>query len=296
MDNNLYTIGQVANICGITTEQLRHYDKKNILKPLVRAAENQYRYYTERQIEDVLLIKELKRLGLPLKTISTLINNKELTVIKNHLQDNMQVLRRELITTQRRYNQLIDMFLCVTEAINILEKQHTGYAKEKFDADIQIVDVPLRKIIFTRYISDASIYSSFIHRYAELLSLIDRNNYGCFSPICAVFHNHYSKQFMETESERNGDLELFMNVEDESENRHSENTRMFGGFKAAMTVHIGDYKHTNVIYDRLTKWALSQGYRTNGISFQEFVVGRTITDKVSDFITRIYLPINCFEI
>lgn len=296
MENNLYTIGQVAEICGITTEQLRHYDKKNIFSPMVRDDHNNYRYYTERQIEDILLIKELKRVGLPLKTIATLVHNKELFVIKNHLQDSMQVLRRELTSVQRQYNHLIDVLLRVTDAISILDKQNMESAAQGITTEIEVVDVPVRKIVSTRYLSDSSVYSSFIHRYAELLSLVDRNEYGCYGPISAVFHDHYAKQFLETESERMGDLELFMCLEDENENRRSENTRMFGGFKAVAMVHIGDYKHTNAVYDKLADWAQAHGYATTGISFQEFVVGRTITDKVGDFVTRVYLPINCHDI
>lgn len=68
-----YTIGQVAKICNISTEQLRHYDRTGIFCPSIRDDENNYRYYTESQINDILLLKELKKVGLPLKTIGILI-------------------------------------------------------------------------------------------------------------------------------------------------------------------------------------------------------------------------------
>ena len=38
--------------------------------------------------------------------------------------------------------------------------------------------------------------------------------------------------------------------------------------------------------------AESIGYHVSGISFQELIIGRSITDEEDNFITKIYLPLN----
>ena len=73
MTGKQYTIGQMAKICSMTAEQLRHYDKNHVLSPNGRGRDNDYSYYTEEKIEDLLLIKELKKVGLSLRSIAELL-------------------------------------------------------------------------------------------------------------------------------------------------------------------------------------------------------------------------------
>ena len=68
--------------------------------------------------------------------------------------------------------------------------------------------------------------------------------------------------------------------------------RLFGGFLAACTTHVGHYRYTRAAYDELAAWAESIGYHVSGISFQELIIGRSITDEEDNFITKIYLPLN----
>lgn len=41
-----FTIGETAALLGVSTQTLRFYDKKSILKPGYTDNENGYRYYT----------------------------------------------------------------------------------------------------------------------------------------------------------------------------------------------------------------------------------------------------------
>ena len=64
-DEKRYTIGQMAKLCNVTTKQLRHYDENNILSPCYKDEETTYRYYSESQLEEILLIKELSESVFP---------------------------------------------------------------------------------------------------------------------------------------------------------------------------------------------------------------------------------------
>lgn len=89
---------------------------------------NNYRYYSERQLGDLLLIQELNRFGIPLKTIVALVQNQELFLLKSMLEENLQQMRRELEQKQLQYHQLVDALLRIQDGIMRLEaaKQPNG--------------------------------------------------------------------------------------------------------------------------------------------------------------------------
>jgi DNA-binding transcriptional MerR regulator len=286
----LYTVGEMAKLCNVTAEQLRHYDKNKIFSPKIRDENNNYRYYTEQQVDDVLLIKELKNINIPLKTIGALIRNKELTLIKSKLEENMYVLRQQIEETNQRYNQMVDILLRVTDALSVINEQYRINSIEPVDKSFCIVEVPKRFIVSTCYEGSYSVEDSFIFRYAELLSIIDNYHLVASNMISAIFHDHYSKQFPDQSGNTIGNLEIFKNIS--SPNKDCSNCRLFGGFKAACATHVGHYRNMDSIYHDLNKWAAAQGHGVSGVSFQEFVIGRIITDKEKYYITRIYLPLN----
>ena len=100
MKEKQYTIGQIAKICNVSAEQLRHYDRLRILSPKGRGENNGYRYYTEPHIEDIMLIKELKRIGLPLKSIGSLLQDKNLDQITYKEIWNYSAILQEAYTTR----------------------------------------------------------------------------------------------------------------------------------------------------------------------------------------------------
>ena len=288
MEKKQYTIGQMAHICNVTANQLRHYDKKGILSPQGRQ-DNNYRLYTEKQIDDILLIKELKKIGLPLKSIASLIRDKELGLIKSQLGTRMCQIRQEMAFLQRQSNQLVDVMFRIMEAMVVIEgTRFAGQAENP--EDIRLVGIPKQKVVFTRYRDDLGATVNFVHRYAELLSVMEQNQLFATGPIYALFHQHYSKQFSQEESERMGDLEIFIPVDGDCPSLPQIHS--FGGFQAAMATYVGDYPGTKKAYDRLDEWATEHGYAPSGISFQEFVVGRTITDRPECYMTKIYYPLD----
>lgn len=67
-----YSIGQVAEITGLSTKTLRFYEEKEIIKSASRK-ENGYRYFTEENLDEIKLIKYARDLGLPLSEIKKLM-------------------------------------------------------------------------------------------------------------------------------------------------------------------------------------------------------------------------------
>ena len=69
------TISEFSEWTGIPRSSLIYYDKVGLFRPAYRA-ENNYRYYTYLQTITVNLISTLRRIGVPLETISNLMRNR----------------------------------------------------------------------------------------------------------------------------------------------------------------------------------------------------------------------------
>lgn len=60
-------IGKLAQLCGVSTKTIRHYEQIGLLKQAAR--KGSYRLYRERDVELVRLIKQSQQLGFSLAEI-----------------------------------------------------------------------------------------------------------------------------------------------------------------------------------------------------------------------------------
>lgn len=82
-----FTTGEFAAICGTTKATLFHYDKMGVLCPK-RDPDNNYRYYTDKQVADFDTISSLAEIGTPLSEIRELRENW-------HQEDYLELLDRK---------------------------------------------------------------------------------------------------------------------------------------------------------------------------------------------------------
>ena len=297
MSDKLYTIGKISALTNVSIDQLRNYDKIGLLKPEGRGSNN-YRYYTENQLEDILVIKELKNIGIPLRMIGKFLENGDLETIQKTLEENLQIKRDEIYRLQKQYNDLVDALINVERAISHKKELTAGMEnppaedKAAYSSGFEILSISERPIISLRRKSRCYKTNHYTERYMELQNLIEKTSIDAGRSWFIVYHDPYQCIF-DWGEDAVGDMEFFSNVKHgyASENSHC---RIFGGFQAACATYVGAYdsdKHQQ-IYEELTDWALSLGYHTAGISYQELVIGRNITSNPEDFITKIYLPLN----
>lgn len=69
----MLTIGEFAQLSRVSPRMLRHYDAIGLLRPAHIGQENGYRYYDERQLADVVRIRQLSQFGFPLSEIGALL-------------------------------------------------------------------------------------------------------------------------------------------------------------------------------------------------------------------------------
>ena len=69
-DENLFKIGEVIKIMGITRKTLLVYEDMGLLKPAVKDEESGYRYYSADNMTQIRSIRSLQSLGLSLKEVA----------------------------------------------------------------------------------------------------------------------------------------------------------------------------------------------------------------------------------
>lgn len=72
---NKYTVKDVTKMLGVSNHTLRYYDKLGLCKPHRMA--NNYRYYTDADLQTLKYIIVLKYGGLSLEEIKVILSNKQ---------------------------------------------------------------------------------------------------------------------------------------------------------------------------------------------------------------------------
>jgi DNA-binding transcriptional MerR regulator len=106
-----WSIAQVAQMSGVTSRTLRHYDDIGLLKPAY-VGHNGYRYYEEAELLRLQQILVLRELGLALGDIATAIDSEP---------DTLAALKRQHIRLLAERNRMARMVETVARTIAELE-------------------------------------------------------------------------------------------------------------------------------------------------------------------------------
>ncbi|MFQ3792926.1 MerR family transcriptional regulator [Staphylococcus nepalensis] len=69
-----YSTGELGKLFNISNRSIQFYDKKDLLKPAY-IKDNNYRVYTEKEVEKLKIILILKNMDISLKDITELLKN-----------------------------------------------------------------------------------------------------------------------------------------------------------------------------------------------------------------------------
>lgn len=117
-----YTIGELAELAGVSIKTLRVYEKKGLLLP-ERNTENGYRVYTEDAVSELEKIQLMKYLDFSLDQIGVFLKQYETVGREELLQEQKRLLER------KRF-QLESVIACVDRAI--LESRENKQDRDSF--------------------------------------------------------------------------------------------------------------------------------------------------------------------
>lgn len=113
-NEQLLSVGQVADSLGVTVRTLHHYDEIGLLRPEERSLSG-YRLYTEENLSRLQHIVVYRRLGFALDEIAVLLDDPTVDVAEH--------LRRQRDTVMSRLGELNELVTAIDHA---LEREMTG--------------------------------------------------------------------------------------------------------------------------------------------------------------------------
>ncbi|KJK09597.1 transcriptional regulator [Terrabacter sp. 28] len=102
-----WTVGQVADLFGVTVRTLHHYDEIGLLVPSERSRAG-YRHYTDEDLVRLQQVVVYRRLELPLDEIATLLDG---------FEDAADHLRRQRATVMTRLDELRELVSAIDRAL-----------------------------------------------------------------------------------------------------------------------------------------------------------------------------------
>ena len=85
-------IGELEKRTGVTKQNIRFYERKGLLKP-ERNVRNQYREYTEKDVQDLMMIKMFRKLGMSLEEIGRVLEKD--TTLESAVKKQMDSLEKK---------------------------------------------------------------------------------------------------------------------------------------------------------------------------------------------------------
>lgn len=157
-----YTIGQVSKIIGISIDRLRNYDKIDLIKPYYTDENTGYRYYIGEQFRTLRFINYLRKIGVPLKEIKKIFNNKinseefvnfldsKIIEIEDEIE-NLQLLKSDILEKKERIENSIKRSSITNIYIKEIEERYV--ISKEMQNDIDFI-LQYKEDIFENFRSD----------------------------------------------------------------------------------------------------------------------------------------------
>ncbi len=183
-EKKLLTIGKMAKKCQLNVQTLRYYESIHLIKPQYTDNKTGYRYYSNDQFYDLLLVKHFKSYGFSLIDIKDFLNEKDIDGISNLYLKKMDKIEKKIIELNHIKKKLKNCFKEVNRGI-----------KNSNNKSIGINYFPKRPIIFIRK-KIKNTYDAKVQLYNELLNIIQENKITIQSNYMLIYHQNYLNKNM----------------------------------------------------------------------------------------------------
>lgn len=123
-------IGDIAKRLGISTRAIRYYEELCLIVP--KRSNGGFREYSETEVEKLITILKLKKLGLSLEEIKTLVGIKTCVEDKEAISNLLQYLHEHLHEFEEKIEDYKDGITEVSKLINFIN--HCKECKEHVKA------------------------------------------------------------------------------------------------------------------------------------------------------------------
>lgn len=245
----------------VSTRMLRHYDKIGLLKPIIDG-NNNYRYYSEKQIEIISKIKELRACSFSLDEIYNIIENNNEVFLKEASIEKLKELSKLTGDYEKSINNLREIIDVVGE--------------ESFD---NIYEISLTKkdchnrIVCRENISEYDIDVTF----DEIHEIIENRKLKANS--CSILLNNFNRANENNYKVSVGIREIY--------NDDKYETKMSKKGKYISTIHYGDYNNIGNAYNSIIKYASKNNIAIDNSFEEKYLLDGVYTSLKNEYITEV---------
>ena len=289
MNKKTYSSAEVCKLCNMSRKKLRYYEERGLLQGVLRGEENNYRYYMEGHINELLIKKELQNSGFSLNEIVAMSLDSSLNGIYKSVKKRMLNAKEELKQSMMRYEQSTEKYFQLLEAVSFLKIQLADADIDPEEENYKIIDYPSQDVVALSYegtFLDAE--RSFFINLAKLYTIIEEYGITTLASLTSIYHNHYDSVQCAFHGEMNK-VEICMPVVNMK--KPCPYYKKIEGFRGVITKHIGSYNvGLDATYVKLLKWAKKQGYKLANTSVEDALISPLLTTNDAYWVTNIMIP------
>lgn len=284
-----YSIGKISKECDVTIKTLRYYDKIKLLQPEYRDENSNYRYYTKKQMVDVLIIRRLRALNISIKNIKSIISKPSIENYINIIKKKSDELSSEIDHLQAKKAACDVILNRMINGKEIMEDGNDGISFGECTKNVKIEEIPVSRILYSRKImknyNNAAVS---LDRWLDIYEQCTNNGISMQSSIITTYYAEPLAQFLLSDC----DVEFGVSINIDTDLQKSNtNTRIAGGHKAYTAYHVGRYSEIIKSHVALIQWLHKENYEISGPISEVFVISPLDIEDEEKHITKIIIPI-----
>ncbi len=280
MNEEYLSITEMAKLRNVTSETLRYYDRIGLLKPDYIDPKNGYRYYSVRKSEKLGVIRELRELGMSIEEIQDYFDDCNLKKSVQIMSNQYDKLRSE-INEKLLLSGKIAQKLAFLGELTALRDMNEPFLQR----------FPERYIITLNKPAEGS--KNYIYALSELESMLTE-----ISPILAtdrlgVFTDerilHPGKGCVPSTPM------LFIDNNNNNNNNNNNVQQHMqtipAGYYLCFVYDKGRLEMYDTRFQKVRKYMAENNLRVNGRIFQRYIIDITMTDRRSETLMEIQVPV-----
>lgn len=272
MDDKLYSIGKVEEICKITKKALRYYDEVGILSPNKIATKSRYRYYSKKNLLSVPIIKYYKQSGFKLDEMKSFLEGTSYDFFDRSFRKKIDELKDLESEINLKIRSVKDWHDLIVEAQMVIENKV---------CDVSVKYIDKRTLAF--------LDQKFDYDYMDSIINIDFTNY--IDSIENAITGPVIISFPSLEDKMKGKCKKMRIMQETILKCENEETAEFGGCMMASCYHIGDHSTIDETYAKIKKWIDEHGYICAEESYERYVTDYWTTKNTDKFVTEVLIKV-----
>ena len=267
--DNLFKIGEIAELFNLNIRTLRYYDDIDLLKPEYVDKNTGYRYYSTAQFEQLNTIRYLRELQIPLDKIREFLQYREIDGVKNILYDQIKEV-------EARQKELENVKRKIRNRISQIEYAQTGMQNKP-----EIRELPAREAVIIKYAMKPDSDMEYPIR------LLEKN-----AEQAAVFLGKVGLSISKLNM-KNGEFDQYDHIFlllDPEEKYNGDTITVKDGLHAVIRFN-GTHKDASDYYRMLMDFIENEGFEVSGDSLEITLIDSGFTNDTTQFVTEIQIPV-----